>query len=1669
MEKVSFPKRVGIWIRVSTEQQAQSDSPEHHECRAREYAQSRGWHVAEVYRLAGVSGAVSLDHAEAKRMLADVENGRIEALIASKFARIARDGVQFRLLYRRFKEAKATLISLDESIDTSTPAGELILGLIADLAEWERKEIASRVRASVRPRAQAGKPLGGVPPYGYQWKDRKLVPQPDEAPIRRLIHELYVEHRRKRVVAEILNERGYRTRKGALWSEQTIDWLLCDPSAKGQHRKNYLQSNGPNTRWSCKPESEIVYSPVEAIVSPDVWDQANAILMDAKRAHSRPAKRSDHLFTGIVYCECGRRMYGREHWGRYACNSKGGCGSRVERATLESVVGTVLTDRMADAAWASGYVAQAQSLLGEKQARLRELDAEQTISHQTIRKAFELVVQGQMPESRYQLICEPHETGLAARREESARLRSEIEVLSSPDVTPAAIRDETAALAKRWSEAEGLGRRACLEAMEFRLTVTQQNGIKVELQYFPFSEKLSNYPRTLSGPGSTLNSPSGFFVGADGNANRMVISGGGQAVAVAGSAGSFIGRSVGTRSNVVMVSGPDSRWSINDSLFVGAGGHANLLVVSNGATVGDLQGTVGNATSGSNNVAIVTGGSSIWSNRFDLYVGAGGNSNRLVVSDGGSMFNDNAFVGLNSSTRGNSVLMAGAGTLWDNRSTLRLGFDGSGNEISVSNRATLLSSNGIIGSTANAGFNHALVSGAGTLWNNRHELKVGDDGFNNQLTVADGGRVISSNGFVGFGLNSRSNLASVTGSGSVWSNYAGFTLGRQGPGNQVIIRDGGDLETRGFIQVGEQASSSNNTVIVAGAGSRWDSLFNGIFLGSGGGGNRLFITNGGIVLSGQSSLGLLASSVNNEVLVTDPGSRWIHSSITVGRSGSANRLIIRNGGNVFGNFHVNIGENPVSTNNRVLVDGGTLTVTNAAGVGMLEVLRGTNVLNAGLIDADILRMTNGTLSKFEFNGGTLSVRSSRISIGPPLVIGNGSNAATFILAGNGTHDMSGTLGLIVTNNATLTGNGSLLVQLQVRPGATLSPGASIGKISVNSAPALQGATLMEISKNGATLTNDQFLVTGTLTYGGTLTVTNLGPTAFVAGDTFPLFSATAYAGAFTMITLPPLAPPLFWKNNLLVNGSLEVAAPPAISLSAGPHTQNFDSLATNGGANPWRDNVTLLGWYAGKSVAPTNITTYRASDGGDNAGALYSFGATGSGERALGSIGSGSVGFISYGLCFTNDTGASVGNFVVSYTGEQWRDSSSFNTNTLTFWYRVSAIAPTNPEPGNVTDWTAHTGLDFASPTVTGAGVGLNGNAPANRRVFTSVPVSGLTVPPGHSVFFRWQDPDDPGTDEGVAVDDLTVTFVPLARDFGVDVSHFQNESGVPQSSWDQMFAEGKRFVFIKATEGLTGPHDPTMSNNVGRATAAGLLAGVYHFAHPENRPTPAGAVLEASNMVVYAGSAIGPGRLRPVLDLERGANLTTAELTDWVIAFSDEIIARRGPGAAPIIYCSQTFANNELDSRLANYDLWLRTVGSGADPAVDDPPGVGFADATGVFNNWSFWQYSSTGSAGGLTPLDLNVCHSEFKPLSSFLIPEVTPTPIQLTGMTASLNGAFEISFTNTPGAQFTVLSATNVTLPASNWTVLGTVPEISPGQFQFTDTNAPAFPVRFYRVMFP
>ena len=365
-------KQVGIWLRVSTEDQARGESPEHHEMRGRMYAEVKNWDVVEIYHLEAVSGKTVLNHPETKRMIGDIASGKITGLIFSKIARLARNTRELLQIADIFKEHNADLVSLQESIDTSSPAGRFFYTLISAMAQWEREEIAERVSASVPIRAKLGKPLGGQAPYGYEWRDKKLVINEKEATIRKQMYDLYIEHKRKKTVATILNKRGYRTRNKSTFSDTTITRLLEDPTAKGLRRANYTESTGDGKHWTMKNKEEWVFQEVPAIISEEIWEKVNSIISEQSKSRKKPLNRKTHLFTGYLICSCGNKMY-IHNSPKYKCNK---CRNKILQEDMEEIFHQQLTDYIISNDKLEHYINASKDYITEKENQLKVLQKE---------------------------------------------------------------------------------------------------------------------------------------------------------------------------------------------------------------------------------------------------------------------------------------------------------------------------------------------------------------------------------------------------------------------------------------------------------------------------------------------------------------------------------------------------------------------------------------------------------------------------------------------------------------------------------------------------------------------------------------------------------------------------------------------------------------------------------------------------------------------------------------------------------------------------------------------------------------------------------------------------------------------------------------------------------------------------------------------------------------------------------------------------------------------------------------------------------------------------------------------------------------------------------------------------------------------------------------------
>jgi autotransporter-associated beta strand protein len=182
-------------------------------------------------------------------------------------------------------------------------------------------------------------------------------------------------------------------------------------------------------------------------------------------------------------------------------------------------------------------------------------------------------------------------------------------------------------------------------------------------------------------------------------------------------------------------------------------------------------------------------------------------------------------------------------------------------------------------------------------------------------------------------------------------------------------------------------------------------------------------------------------------------------------------------------------------------------------------------------------------------GGTLTLSGANTYTGNTMVTngtlalsGSGSiaNSANIIIGGGATLDISGSLSGLLTlaGGQTLSGNGMINGSVTTVANSTIVPGglSVAGTLTVTNTATLGGNTIMLLNNAG----NSSQLTATNINYGGTLTVSNIGP-ALAAGNSFNLFTAAGYSGAFANIILPALPAGLGWNTNALnTSGTLSV-------------------------------------------------------------------------------------------------------------------------------------------------------------------------------------------------------------------------------------------------------------------------------------------------------------------------------------------------------------------------------------------------------------------------------------------------------------------------------------------------------------------------------------------------
>lgn len=316
--------RAAIYTRVSTQEQALNNtSLEYQSTQLTKYCEAQGWTIYNVYVDDGYSGKDG-NRPRLQNLLSGVKSDLYDKVVVLKLDRLARNLRLLLEIDETCKEHNVGLVSMKESLDTSTSIGRTVFGVLGLVAQWERESIIERTKSGRMQRYLQGCWAGGTVPFGYNYDKgtKKLVLNEDTGRIIRRIYTDYNDGKSLSAIAAILNEEKVhvRSKKGKGWRPTSIRQILINPAYRGTQVVNRHSNMSNITKIDL---SKTIQFPVPTIVDDQVWYKAQDRLSNNK--HVKPKKQKDFLLQGLISCGiCGfSYQTQRAHSNRYyICRGK---------------------------------------------------------------------------------------------------------------------------------------------------------------------------------------------------------------------------------------------------------------------------------------------------------------------------------------------------------------------------------------------------------------------------------------------------------------------------------------------------------------------------------------------------------------------------------------------------------------------------------------------------------------------------------------------------------------------------------------------------------------------------------------------------------------------------------------------------------------------------------------------------------------------------------------------------------------------------------------------------------------------------------------------------------------------------------------------------------------------------------------------------------------------------------------------------------------------------------------------------------------------------------------------------------------------------------------------------------------------------------------------------
>ena len=264
---------------------------------------AEGWiAVADDYDDPAFSGG-NMERPALKRLMADIEAGKIDVIVIYKIDRLTRSLADFSKMVEVFERQGVSFVSVTQQFNTTTSMGRLMLNVLLSFAQFEREVTGERIRDKIAASKRKGMWMGGIPPIGYDVANRRLIPNQAEAKTIAHIFQRFVElGSTTKLVKELrldgVTSKAWTTQDGRVREGKPIDKGLI---YKVLNNRTYLGELRHKELWY-----QAEHPP---IITKSIWDDAHAILSTNGRVRATTTRaKTQYLLKGIVFGSDGRAM-----------------------------------------------------------------------------------------------------------------------------------------------------------------------------------------------------------------------------------------------------------------------------------------------------------------------------------------------------------------------------------------------------------------------------------------------------------------------------------------------------------------------------------------------------------------------------------------------------------------------------------------------------------------------------------------------------------------------------------------------------------------------------------------------------------------------------------------------------------------------------------------------------------------------------------------------------------------------------------------------------------------------------------------------------------------------------------------------------------------------------------------------------------------------------------------------------------------------------------------------------------------------------------------------------------------------------------------------------------------------------------------------------------------